>query len=379
MMAVLVNLVTQLAYNSYGLVLPSMRDNLRLSHTQEGSLIAALSVLGIAAALVFGILASRYGSRLIIGVSAIGVGLSMGLLGMSSSFISVLVMSAAMGFATGGCTTPMMGMLSVWFTSHNRGTAAGIAAAGGGISFIIIGALVPWLTDRDPEDGWRHVWYFLAATVLTIGVICLLFLRDRPEGQRTPGVWPMAAYKSSPIWVMTFLAFCSGWCTGLYTTFFGEYLEQEHVDLAVSGRLWALLGFVAIGSSVFWGNLSDRLGRRAGFVLSFIILVVACLLFWAIPVLAGFIASVVLMGVTFRAAYTICAAAAGDYVRTQVSTAAFGLMGVGAGVGLSTGPPIGGWLADATGDLGLVFVLAAGVAALGVSTSMLLRRPSATR
>ena len=85
------------------------------------------------------------------------------------------------------------------------------------------------------------------------------------------------------------------------------------------------------------------------------------------------------MGVTFRAAFTICAAAAGDYVRTQVSTAAFGLMGVGAGVGLSTGPPIGGWLADATGDLGLVFVLAAGVAALGVSASMLLRRPSATR
>ena len=231
-MAVLVNLVTQLAYNSYGLVLPSMRDSLRLSHTQEGSLIAALSVLGIAAALVFGMLASRYGSRLIIGVSAIGGGLSMGLLGVSSSFISVLVMSAAMGFATGGCTTPMMGMLSVWFTSHNRGTAAGIAAAGGGISFIIIGALVPWLTDRDPEDGWRHVWYFLAATALAIGVISLLFLRDRPEGQRTRGVWPMAAYKSSPVWVMTFLAFCSGWCTGLYTTFFGEYLEQAHVDLA---------------------------------------------------------------------------------------------------------------------------------------------------
>ena len=111
----------------------------------------------------------------------------MGLLGVSSSFISVLVMSAAMGFATGGCTTLMMGMLSVWFSSHNRGIAAGIAAAGGGISFIIIGALVPWLTDRDPEDGWRHVWYFLAATALAIGVISLLFLRDRPEGQRARG------------------------------------------------------------------------------------------------------------------------------------------------------------------------------------------------
>ena len=381
LLAVLVNLATQLTRNAFGLVLPSMRDSLGLSHTQEGILITGTSILGMVASFSFGLLASRYGSRYIVGISAIAASAATFLLGMSPSFVLALAASAAVGFTTGGCSIPVMGLLSSWFSSSNRGAAAGIAAAGGGFSFIIVGALVPWLEGRNPEDGWRHTWYVLAAIVLAIGVLSLVFLRERPRDfrpdPRMRGAWPMAAYTNPLVWLIALFAFCSGWCNGLYTTFFGEYLKEQGISLSLTGKLFSLLGLLGIGSAVFWGGLSDRLGRRAGYFLSFITYLIGCLLFWIAPEMAGFVASVVLMGISMRATYTICAAAAGDYVETRFSAAAFGLMGMGAGLGGSIGPPLGGVVADATGDLAWPFILATAGAVLGLCASVFLRAPAA--
>ncbi len=374
----LVNLGTQLGRNAYGLTLPSMRDSLELSHFQEGSLITALSILSMTGSFVFGMLAPRYGTRFIVGVSSICLGVAMIFLGSSTSFMFALAMSALVGFATEGCTTPVMGLLSVWFASKNRGTIAGLAASGGGVSFIVIGAIVPWLTGRDAEDGWRHSWYGLAVIVIAIGVFSLLFLRDRPgqsaETVRPTRVWPIVAYKSRAIWLIAFLAFCTGWSVALYTTFFGEYLQDEGFSVDTAGRLWGLFGLLGIFSPILWGSMSDRLGRRSGFLLSFIVFGTGCLVLWLIPVVAGIVAAVVLLGLTFRAAFTICAASAGDYVEPQFSAAAWGLMGVGAALGHSISPIIAGRLADATDDLGLVFALAAAGTAVGVFGSVFLRR-----
>ena len=124
--AVLVNLVTQLSRVAYGLVLPSMEDGLQLSHLQAGGLITVTSLMGIVSAFVFGMLAPRYGSRVIVGTAALANALAMALLGASFNYLFALAMCAVMGFTIQGCTTPVMGLLSVWFDSRNRGTAAGL-------------------------------------------------------------------------------------------------------------------------------------------------------------------------------------------------------------------------------------------------------------
>ena len=380
LMTLMVNFAAQLGRNAYALTLPSMEDTLGLSHFQAGSLFTALSVLGTIGALVFGTLAPRYGTRLTVGLSTIACGVAMVLLGASPTFLLALVFSGLIGLAVQGSITPVMGLLSVWFDSRSRGTVAGFAAGGGGFSFIIIGVLVPWLTGRDSEDGWRHAWYALGAIVIATGVLSLLLLRDRPKtasgGPGRSGSWPMVAYKNRFVWLISGLALCAGWIEGSYATFFGTYLEEEGVSLSASGWLWILVGVLSIGSGVLWGNVSDRLGRGAGFQLSFLALGLGCLLFWIAPVMAGFVASAVLVGISFRAAYTICAASAGDYVSPHYSAAAFGLMGMGAGIGGATGPLVGGHVGDVTGTLGWVFALSAGAAAVAVLAGSLLRRPA---
>ena len=155
---------------------------------------------------------------------------------------------------------------------------------------------------------------------------------------------------------MTFMAVCSGWVTGLYNIFFGVYLEDEGISPAVSGILWILLGLLSFFGGVFWGTISDRIGRRQGFFLSFVVLGVGSLLFWITPfwitpALMGFTVAVVLAGMSFRACFIICAASMGDYVAPNFAAAAFGLTSVGAGLGHGAGAPIAGRIADSTGTL----------------------------
>jgi predicted MFS family arabinose efflux permease len=75
------------------------------------------------------------------------------------------------------------------------------------------------------------------------------------------------------------------------------------------------------------------------------------------------------MGLTLRATYTICAASAGDYVPVQYSSAAFALMAVGAGLGSTVSPALGGAVADSVG-MNWSFASALGGSAVGMAGSV---------
>ncbi|PKB58617.1 MAG: hypothetical protein BZY83_06060 [SAR202 cluster bacterium Casp-Chloro-G2] len=117
-------------------------------------------------------------------------------------------------------------------------------------------------------------------------------------------------------------------------------------SLTTAGQLVILIGVLSVTSGVFWGRLSDRVSRGQGFFYSFLLQGVAFVLMAAFPGMVSFVVAAVLLGFTLRAAYTICAASAGDYVAVQFSAAAFGLMSVGAGLGSAVSPTVGGMIAD---------------------------------
>ncbi len=107
---------------------------------------------------------------------------------------------------------------------------------------------------------------------------------------------------------------------------------------------------------------------------SFFLQGIAFALFAFLPGMTSFVVSSVIMGLTLRATYTICAASTGDYVPVQYSAAAFALMAVGAkpwkhcltgigrrgrrlyGINWSFAMALGGSVAGITGALWLLRV-----------------------
>ena len=379
--AFLVNLATGFVQYGYSLTLPPMEDALHLSHTDVGLLITVTAASRMGGSLASGTLAPRYGSRSITAVGTLAVGVSMILLGFAPNYAAAMGAAVLMGISSGAALTPIMGVLTAWFRFRDRGLAAGLAASGGSFAFIFAGIAIPILTRSNWEDGWRHSWQLFGAAILVLGVVSLLFVRERPaeplETQRRADpprtAWPVEAFKHPAVWMITMLAFTSGWSQNLFTTFFGLYLTQENaVSLTTAGRLLVLIGALSIGSGVAWGWMSDKLGRGQAFTYSFAIQGAAYVLLAVAPSFITFVVASALMGATLRAAYTICAASSGDYVPVRFSAAAFALMSVGAGLGSTVSPTIGGLLADYV-DMKWAFWLATGGSVFGVTGALYLQ------
>ena len=373
LVAFLVNLATGFVQFGFSITLPSMEKSLHISHTEAGLLITISAAIRIGSALASGTLAPRYGSRPIIACGTLAVGISMVLLGFAQNFGMAVGAGVLMGIGGGAALTPMMGLLSAWFRMSDRGLAAGLAASGGSIAFIIAGQVVPVLIGANSEDGWRHSWQMFGGMVFVAAVVSHLFVRERPpvplEAERLPGparsAWPVEAFKSPAVWLIALIAFTSGWAQNLFTTFFGLYLTVENgVSLATFGQLFTLIGVLSIGSGVLWGWMSDKLGRGQAFAYSFVVQGASFVLLALVPGFVPFLIASVLMGVTLRATYTICAASAGDYVPIRFSAAAFALMSTGAGLGSAISPTIGGVIADYIA-MKWVFWMAAGGSVVG--------------
>lgn len=386
-----VNLITSFSLYVQALTIPGMKNSFELSYTTVFVLVVALSISRVVSGLLSGAAASRYGGRWMVIASIFAQAVSMGLLGWSPNYWVALVAMVIVGVSSGAALTPMMGMLAPWFRVNDRGMAAGIAASGGSLAIIFTGIIVPPLTGVFGDEAWRYTWYALAATSVLIGIVCVGFIREVPNAEvsaqraparRGPASWPVQVYTNPYVWLITGMAFCSGFVHGILTSSYGAYLEVEHgIDVAIVGALFMTIGILSIGSGVGSGALSDRVGRGMAFGVTFLIEVACHALFWLMPELIFLIIASVLAGFALRSTYTICAAAAGDFVPVFMAPAAFGLMGMGAGIGSTISPAISGPIADATGTLQWSFAMASGMALVGAALGFVLhfmRRPSAT-
>ena len=381
-----INLASGFAQTTHSLTIPAMRADLGISYTQVGLLISVGGAVKMGASLVAGTLAPRYGSRSLIGAGTFIGGGSMLLLGYSPNYFTALVATGMMGLGSNFAIPPMMGLVATWVDMRNRGLAAGVLATGGSVAMISTGLLVPLLIGRSPTEGWRNTWFIFGGLVVIIGVAAQFFLRDRPqESSRTPRqsmpdvepspTWPLTVFKNPWVWLLSYLACCSGFATGVFSTFFGAYLTDGNgISLSTAGQLFLLIGVLSVASGILWGRISDRLGRGRTFALSFSIQAVAYGLFWLSPIMGVLILASILLGLTFRAGFTLCAAGSGDHVPAIFAATAFAMMAVGANLGETLSPIIAGTMADTIG-LSWVFALGVGASLMGVVGALVLRSP----
>jgi sugar phosphate permease len=378
----------------YTMILPDMQVALDLSNTQTGVLATGNFVGYLALALVGGIVASRYGPRRVIAISMALIGVTMVLTGLAGSFREALLWRVLTGVGSGGSNVPVMALLPAWFAARRRGLATGVAVAGSSLALILTGLLVPRILEAYGADGWRYSWVILGAFVLLLGLVAAALLRNRPEDE---GLRPVATtaeaptptgaqasaalswgqvYRSAAVWQLALVYVAFGFSYIIYVTYFAKYLQAEAgYTKAAAGGLWAVVGWISIFCGLIWGSVSDRVGRKRGLALVYVLQAVSFAAFalWRTP--AGYVFSAVVFGLTAWSIPGIVAAACGDYVGGRMAPAALGFVTLFFGLGQAAGPAVAGALADATASFAPAFLLAAGVALLGGIGSLLLRPP----
>jgi MFS family permease len=375
-----------------GMLLPAMSDSLNLTYSQMGLISTSNFVGYLLAVLVCGYISSRIGSRLLIFLALLLVAASMLLVSRANSFMTVAFFYTLTGMGSGASNVPMMALVASWFSTKQRGKAAGFIVIGSGFAILLSGKLIPYLNQLHELDGWRISWLVLGVIVLIISIICFMVIRDSPEEL---GLKPFTGNKatgqdSSPhfdvgyvsvtkkdIYHLGVLYFLFGYTYVIYATFIVTTLVQERgFSETLAGNFWSWVGFLSLFSGPVFGTLSDKFGRKAGLIMVFSIQMCAYL-FVALSLPGIFLyLSIGCYGIVAWAIPSIMAALVGDYVGPQKTAQVFGFITFIFALGQIAGPAVAGFLAEKYGTFSSSFLMAALFAGLAVILSSLLKKPA---
>ncbi len=373
----------------FTMILPEMKAGLSLTSTQAGILVAVSMTGYLFMSCVCGFLISSVGSKRLISLSLVLIGVSLFCLGISRSFSTAVIFSILTGIGSSGANIPMMSLLSAWFTSGRRGLASGIIMGGSSIGIAAAGIMVPAILGRFAETGWKVAWFVIAGISVVIAVFAYFFLSNHPSeknlapvGKQTPGEAAMesggknigSVYASGKVWHLGLIYSMFGFSYIIYTTFFAQYLILEQgFSPGNAGALWSFVGIVSILSGIMWGALSDRMGRKHTLALVFILQAFGYVLFGVSSSIPGFYFSAGLFALTAWSVPAIIAASSGDVAGSRIAPAVLGFITLLFGIGQAVGPYTAGRIADSTGSLTVAFVLAGIVAFSGSLFSITLK------
>jgi len=246
-------------------LLPFIRNEFSLDYTQVGGLVSAFTIAYGISQLPGGWLADRLGARLLIVIGVSGVALFGLLVGLSTSYLMMLVFLVFMGLLGGGYHPAASPLISDVVDPNRRGRALGIHQIGGTASFFLAPLIAAGIA---AALGWRGSFIAVASVTMIFGIM-LYVLLGRQLYARKAKVKPttttaVAAFPGQRRRLVVFLVLAIINQAFLFSLL--QFVPLFTVDnFGVSEEVGAAMLALAT-SAGFWGGplggyLSDRLGR----------------------------------------------------------------------------------------------------------------------
>ena len=264
------------SWNTVDILRPYLRDEFHLSLAQAGSLYSVQAIGGICGAIILGQVADRVGRRNTLVIAMMGYGSLLVSGVFLQSYTELLVQRLALGFFMGAMYPVAVGLYAGLFAPEVRGLIAGIALAVYNLAVAALG----FLSAAAFRAGFHwHVLLWAGMIPAMLALLAFVFIPDdrlapRPAAPGNGGAAPNARFPIAELFQPAvarqtiLLAVMSGLNLFAYQVFTGwasTYLKSVRAfDDALVGDIlgWQFAG-AALGG-LFWGAISDRLGRRSG-------------------------------------------------------------------------------------------------------------------
>jgi len=343
---------------AYPMLIPNMKGSLGLHYVEIGLLSGAIMLGYLLFSLLGGMLASRFGPKRIVISSLLCSAISMFFIGRLSAFIPLLIFTFAMGAGAAGTHISITTLPMTWFDESQLGKALGLMTGGTGLGIVLTGLMLPYILLKFGAEGWRQCWLFLSLLTFLVAVTAWILLREKkdqsiaqPSSRWEDEIRIPVAKKSSGLALKTIFVtyFIFGFSYNIFATYFVAYMVDD-LKLAqkTAGDVWAIFGWMCMGSGVLWGFISDRIGRRQALIWNNAIIALSTLLPLLLRRPLFLVFSAVLFGGTFLGTVIIIASAIGDQV-VEKRASVYGCLTLIHGIGQLLGTMLGGYLKDLTG------------------------------
>lgn len=325
----------------YSAVLPPMQQALGLSGAAAGSLASWSLGAYMAMALVGGLLASKFGPRIVMTVGIVVNAGGMLLTGLSQDLATASIARLLTGVGNGLVLTPALALMAAWYQPHRL-----------------------------------------------VAVLTAVVLRNRPlasanypRNTNTSVLNEFAVIvRSTYAWHLGIVYLLYGFAFITFLTFFQRRLIGDlGYSNSVAGYMFLAVGIASIVFGLVYGLVSDRFGRGRAMATTLLLEALAALLFSLRPGTVALVVAGVIFGSGGFSMPGLIGAACGERFGTKVAAASLGFVTIFIGVGQALGPYLSGLLADATSSYGPPYLLAAGAFLVSAVAAWFIDAPRRTR
>lgn len=359
---------------TFGAFFEAMAEDLDAGRGSTALVFGVTLLLFFGFGVVSGPLADRFGPRRLVLGGALLVSAGLALTSRVDAVAAgYLTYGVGVGLGGGMIITPLYAAAGGWFV-RRRALAMGVVAAGNGLGTLV---LVPLAERLIADHGWRSAYLVLAALDLVLLSVAGVVVARPPIPPAPPAVQHMRAVARVPAFRRLFL-------TGLLFSIslfiaFGFVVDFATAEGVSSSRAALLVGIIGASSVVGRLGLTALSGRVPA-----VRLLQACLaaqpVAFAVWLVAGgtyplLVCFALLLGVAYGGFVALGPEAAAVLFGVIGLGGVMGLMFLGAGLGGLVGPPLAGWLADASAGstVPIALALAVAVAAFALSLAIPVR------
>jgi len=219
-------------------------------------------------ALLFGLLADRYGRRIPLMANVIYFSIVEVLCGFSRNFMVFIILRALFGIGMGGEWGVGASLAMEAAPVRWRGILSGILQSGYSIGYLLAAIAARFLL---PVWGWRPMFWIGALPALLA-----LYIRTKvPESEAwkqhrvastgqvlrvVAGQWKRFTYL---VVLMTFMMFLSHGTQDLYP----DFLKEVHkISAAMVANIAMIYNIGAVAGAIVFGHISETAGRRKGMI-----------------------------------------------------------------------------------------------------------------
>ncbi|MFC2047408.1 CynX/NimT family MFS transporter, partial [Chloroflexota bacterium] len=351
-------------------VLSLVMAELELSHTQGGLLMSLFALPGIVISIPAGMLADRYGQKIIGVVALIFTIAGVVIFASGSSFLVLALGRIVSGIGAMTLIVLAPQLLAQWFTGRETGIAMGIFSTGMPLGTILSLSLLSLLAEN---LGWRaSIWLSVGLPLVALVLFALFFTpapwRNQQTSLRPEGFFRSIRLAGVSIWIVGAAWMLFNAALISLFTFTPDFLQAAGFSIASSGFITSAVMWPALVIQVVVGYVIDKIDHKSTIIaiggLTFAILLVL------VPASTGWmLVLMLLIGVAQALVPAAIFALPPDVTSPERIGLGFGIVATCLNVGIVVGPTVVGLARDVAHSYQLSYVLMAGFSFL-IAVSM---------
>lgn len=252
-----------------------IQQDIGLSDTQFGLLVATPILTGSISRVVLGIWTERYGGRIVFPLQMLVTAVSVWMMTTVQTYEMFLLVALGLGLA-GGSFIIGVSYVSRWFDQAHQGTALGVFGAGN-VGAAVTNFAAPFLV---VAVGWEGTAKIYAVALVVMAIVFYIFAKTDPEHERRQSVGEkhvslaeqLAPLRKAQVWRFSvYYFFVFGAFVALASFLPRYYVGAYGLELTTAG---VLAGLYSLPGSVFralGGWMSDKWGARFVIYLTFLV------------------------------------------------------------------------------------------------------------